>query len=341
MHRQNGFDLLRLIAAALVIYGHAFPLTGTNGPGFLANGIQTIAVKVFFAISGFLICRSWLSDPQIYRYIVKRVLRIAPALILIVLITILLLGPIYSRLSLMQYLLNKNTWNYLWNLVLYPVYGLPGVFENNIYPNAINGSLWSLPVEVAMYISIPIILGKRLIQARVALPIAVIILLSFSIYHVRISNVIPKSVIYGTSVASMLDVCPYFQIGAIYAAFNLDKYARPLFSSVLLLMLCSFRCGGVLGELALLLALPFFAISVGTTHIKFLDKILRGNDISYGLYLFGFPIQQIFQFQFENKLSPYMNFVLSLAISTLFAVMSWFLIEKRALALKPSKRLAL
>ena len=67
--RGNGFDGIRLAAAATVIIGHAYPLTGNVAPGLLANGIQTIAVKTFFVVSGFLIAGSWIADPNVPRYL--------------------------------------------------------------------------------------------------------------------------------------------------------------------------------------------------------------------------------------------------------------------------------
>src|ERR1700752_3329146 len=77
---DKGFDLLRLIGALLVLYGHAFPLAGQPAPGFLGNHIQTVGVKIFFVISGYLITKSWLNDPSLPRFAKKRFLRIFPGL---------------------------------------------------------------------------------------------------------------------------------------------------------------------------------------------------------------------------------------------------------------------
>src|SRR5579871_1464824 len=92
--RLNNFDHVRLFGALLVIYGHAYPLTGTVIPGFAANGVATIGVKIFFSISGYLVAQSWLRDPNIVRFFTRRALRIFPALIAVVLLSTFVLGPI-------------------------------------------------------------------------------------------------------------------------------------------------------------------------------------------------------------------------------------------------------
>ncbi len=77
IHRSGGFDALRLVAASMVIFGHSYPLTGHVASfGLLANGVHAIGVKIFFVISGYLITRSWQSDPHLGRFWLKRALRI-------------------------------------------------------------------------------------------------------------------------------------------------------------------------------------------------------------------------------------------------------------------------
>lgn len=156
--RTNNFDALRLLAATVVVYGHAFPLTKTAQVVILGNSVESLAVKVFFVISGYLISESWLRDPQINRFLIRRALRIFPALIVVVLLSVLVLGPLATTLSIAGYFGNISVLMYLKNIFLYPVYYLPGVFQSNPYPIAVNGSLWSLPVEFSMYLLTPLLL---------------------------------------------------------------------------------------------------------------------------------------------------------------------------------------
>lgn len=124
----DNLSIIRLIAAIVVIYGHAFPLTGAAAPGYLGSGIQTIAVKVFFVISGMLITDSWLRDPNAYRYMQRRLLRIVPALAVLCIVTVFILGPIITALPKDEYFRDPQTFRYLWNVLFYPIYNLPGVF---------------------------------------------------------------------------------------------------------------------------------------------------------------------------------------------------------------------
>jgi peptidoglycan/LPS O-acetylase OafA/YrhL len=171
VRRANGsslsieqFDLVRLFGAILVIFGHSYPLTGVAGPGLAANGVATIGVKIFFVVSGYLIAQSWLRDPNLPRFLIRRCLRIFPALIVLIFVTTFIVGPLLSRLPASEYFTHPETYNYLQNILLYINYFLPGVFEKNIYPNAVNGSLWSLPAEFSMYILTPFLIAGATVR---------------------------------------------------------------------------------------------------------------------------------------------------------------------------------
>ena len=104
----------------------------------------------FFAISGFLVTASLLKRGLV-DYTISRALRIYPALAVCVFATVFILGPALTRLSLSEYFSHPTTWNFLTNALLFMnmVWTLPGVFESNVLP-AVNGSLWTLPVEVSL-----------------------------------------------------------------------------------------------------------------------------------------------------------------------------------------------
>jgi Acyltransferase family len=126
-------------------------------------------------ISGYLVSESWLRDSRLPAFLMRRSLRIFPGLTVIVLLSVLVLGPLMSDLPLRAYFGDRQSISYLWNVVLYPVYVLPGVFVDNPYPLAVNGSLWSLPVEFAMYLLTPVLLSlPRLGAARPRVVVATI-----------------------------------------------------------------------------------------------------------------------------------------------------------------------
>jgi peptidoglycan/LPS O-acetylase OafA/YrhL len=336
IHRSNGFDGLRISAAAIVIYGHAFPLTGHIAPGLFANGVQTIGVKVFFVISGYLITRSWQSDPSLVRFWSKRALRIMPGLIAICLLTILIAGPLLTELSIKDYFANGLPLNYLWNVALYPFYSLPGLFRNNIYPIAVNGSLWSLPVEVAMYCGVPILVGHYRKSARVIIPVAALALLAASVYFVRIAPSQTPLVIWGTSLTSALDVAYYFYAGATFAVLRMDQYCRLFAAGLFFIGAAWLAQGAILGEIALAVTLPYLVISFGKLKLSLL-RPLDGHDYSYGLYLYGFLVQQTVV-HFIGPQSAALNTAISLPITAVLATLSWRLIEQPALRFKPERQ---
>ena len=154
--RANNFDVLRLVAATLVLVSHCYPLTGRVEPFGELSGwtMGEVGVVMFFAMSGFLIAKSWHDQPQLVPFAVKRALRLMPALVVAVSFTALVIGPVFSSLPTGTYLADPGTWVYIVrNSVLYTVSGrLPGVYEDNVYPDAVNGSLWTLPVEACAYV---------------------------------------------------------------------------------------------------------------------------------------------------------------------------------------------
>lgn len=143
----NLFDALRIIAAAMVIIGHAWPLSGLSGvPTFAGMKIRHVGVYIFFVISGYLLARSWNRDPRPLAFIVRRALRIFPALFAVILLTILVVGPLLTVQPPGGYWGQRSFWNYFMNFLLLAEYELPGVFVNNPTP-PVNGSLWSLGPE--------------------------------------------------------------------------------------------------------------------------------------------------------------------------------------------------
>lgn len=336
-HRANNFDCTRLLAAAAVIYGHAHPLAATQDLGFFGNAVQAFAVKVFFVISGYLIFASWLSDPNPFRYLARRSLRIFPALITICLLTVLVLGPLTTVLALSDYFTTPLTWQYFRNILLYPIYNLPGVFESNSYPAAVNGSLWSLPVEFAMYLILPLVAwrlkGKWL---KVSLLLTTLALCMLSLWWLRIAptNIYPT--IYGTNIRSALDVMPYFMIGACFQAFRGQFNLNPTIALFAIGLLLFLQPNGITAEIALMTIGSYSVLAFATTEAPCLREAGRFGDMSYGLYLYGFPVQQLLYHLSENRLSIWGNALLSLPICLTLAWISWHLVEKRALSFKPT-----
>lgn len=338
---KNNFDLLRLFASFLVVYGHAYPLTGNPSPSFMGNSVQAIGIKIFFVISGYLVMSSWQRDPSVYRFLIRRGLRIVPALVVLIVLSIVLIGPVFSQLGIHEYFSNGRAWSYLSNIALYIQYDLPGVFLNNPYPVAVNGSLWSLPIEVVMYLIGPLAwsLGFLFFRRGVfGITLAALGLMIFSHYFLRIQAVPPATVIYGSSVASFLDVSPYFLFGGVI---SLARFEKVLNIQLALFVWCAIsliKLPADMSEIALWFVLTYVVLSFGLAQSRAGDWLTSKGDISYGVYLYGFPVQQGVSMLLPIAfLGPWVNFLIALPIVIVLSVFSWKLVERPVLKLKPGK----
>ena len=125
----DNFNALRIFAVLVVIYGNGFILTGSLAPGLWSEPFAVVGLHLLFAITGFLLAGSWQRDPDWRRYVIRRAVRLLPGLFAAVLFTILVVGPIATRLSLRYFLLNGQTFRYLANVLLIQQRTLPLVFD--------------------------------------------------------------------------------------------------------------------------------------------------------------------------------------------------------------------
>src|SRR5258706_9413439 len=164
---QSNFHLVRLAAALLVLFAHAFHLLQRAGDEpigawFVWLDASLLGVAIFFFVSGFLVSRSWDLGANLVAYLAARALRIAPGLWLALVAMVFLLGPAVTTVTAGDYFVAPQTWHYLaHNAVLDTKYLLPGVFDANSV-RGVNGSLWTIPLEVVLYVVLGIAgwLGK-------------------------------------------------------------------------------------------------------------------------------------------------------------------------------------
>ena len=337
---SNSFDLIRLFAALLVVYGHAFPLTTQVGPAFAGNSVQANGVKIFSVISGYLIMGSWARDPSPWRFALRRCLRIVPGLTVVVLLTVLVLGPLVSVLPVQEYFSNSRTWTYLSNILFRPQYDLPGVFGANPYPGAVNGSLWSLPAEMAMYVIGPMVfmLGRAGRFERWTVLAAALVLSASSIWFLRLAPPQTVPVLYGSSLLSFLDVAPYFLIGAVYAGFKLERYLSVGAAGTAWIVMTLVGLPGWGAEVALYFVLPYAALALGLAPSSWGKRVSAYGDISYGLYLYGFPLQQcVIWLLPATQANPWVNVACTLVPLVLLATLSWRWVEQPLLRFKPAR----
>lgn len=351
---KNSLDFVRFVAAILVIYSHLYIFPGTQGwvydpISWLTRRKEdsgSLAVNVFFIISGFLIAASIDYSQNWVQFIKARLLRIYPALIVLVLLSVFVFGPVLTSFPVVTYFQQPATYNYFKVLTLVDAgnYVLPGVFMNNPRIN-FNGPLWSLAFEVLCYFTVLILWILRLFKKRIVL-ILFLCLICFNF-------LIQRSFFEAHQDNALITTASYF--------LNSDTLRNIFLLHTLFLsgtVLYLYRNQIKMKGRYLFLAVPLFLITIllenklffsgvwlptfGTYYLFYFSTWQRSpfkhfgahGDFSYGLYIYGYLIQQSVIHFWGNTFSPWVNFALSVVISLLFAFFSWHVIEKRALKLK-------
>ncbi len=338
--RSNNIDLLRLLAAWLVLFSHSYPVAGlaVADPFSRYVGIDTlggVGVAIFFVLSGYLVTQSLQRSSSVWSFLWKRIRRIYPALVVCVLLSVWIVGPLLTTLDGKVYATHDKTIDYLITASAWDIYYvLPGVFWNNPYPHIFNGSLWSLPYEITCYGALlvvwlfPFSLRWKMLVVAMTLAIMLIsrppsppaspfaVVLGLDYYHVKLGL--------------------FFAIGAAYMCWR-DKI-KPvgwigLFGAIIACALSESTSRTLLWALSL--STLVLGVALGLTWLPKLPVIM--GDWSYGLYLYAFPIQQILA-HFDVQKS--FGFASYTAISTLLglgcACASWYVIERPALTITGS-----
>lgn len=328
---SNQFNFLRIFAAFLVFFGHGYILHGLTPTTVLSHAL---GVYIFFAISGYLISMSWDRDPSLYRFFIKRTIRIFPALIVCILLSVIILGPILTTLPIKDYFFNTATLIYMKNIFLHISYYLPGVFEHNPVANAVNGSLWSLPVEFMMYILVAII-GSTIRKYYIKYIILILFILFLFVTKYWALETQDIIIFYGMDLKTIIYIGVYFWAGAFLYHFNFKKYfSFETFVISVLLLIFVFQWGNIYSWLSYFL-IPFMVLSFGFSTSKYL-KIFDKADYSYGLYIYAFPVQQTFVYIYPSG-SIYIHLLLAFIITMILATFSWHFIEKPSLKFKPKR----
>jgi peptidoglycan/LPS O-acetylase OafA/YrhL len=331
LEKNNNLNLLRLIAAFFVLFEHSFAISGKQNPiNFLSEGFGSLGVKIFFVVSGFLIVSSWNSSPKVLPFIWRRILRIFPALIVVVLIAAYILGPILSNLQLKEYLQSPGTSFYLMNIALFPVFALPGVLETAPVPHAINGSLWTLPLEVMLYVTVLAIgFFSKINKSRYSLFLAGYIAL-YMMAKVSTTNF----VYYGTDWRLFVIYGLYFYVGGY---FSVIKYQGNLNINLITLSffvtVVASTYHSALSDIVQAASISYIVLTFGLSSSKWGTWINQKGDFSYGFYIYAFPIQQIIFSCFKWK-GMFFYILICSTLTLLCAAISWFFIEKKMLSLK-------
>lgn len=330
--KSNNFDFLRLCAATAVIWSHVPPLLGIPGN---RGDFGAAGVFAFFAISGYLVTESWDRDPNALRFALRRAMRILPGLAVVVLLSALVMGPILSELPPKIYFADPTVLGYCRNIFLFPLqFGLPGVFLHNPVKWVVNGSLWTLPMEVMMYFGLMAIGSLRLWKMPViTFCLGMVSVLAVEAFY-QSWTVPPGSIpaFLPSNIPELVDVTVCFLTGAVLAK---AKGRIPLvsWSWVPIIAACYFIHPHPVERLLLVFGIPYATISFAVKPTPIIRSAGRFGDFSYGIYIYAFPIMQMIV-MFHPKIGPVGFAFLSIALSVGAGAISWWLVESRALKLR-------
>jgi len=326
--RNNNFNMIRVMLASMVLVHHGFVLTGnpvaeTNLFTRMVAGFGAIGVNGFFVVSGFLVTRSLIARHDVSAFVAARVLRIYPGLWVMLLATTLALTAL-TTLPALQYLTSPETRNYLIHnaTAFFISFNLPGLFQDQTN-NAVNGSLWSLRYELLCYAGVAFTGLTGLSKRRWPYVLAVLACAALFI-------AIPGTPNYFVGLLRRLGLV--FGLGAVAAVFAPQMRLRlgmVALLGALALALDATIVAPIAWSVAYAYALLWFAF-IPRGFIRNFNKL---PDISYGLYIYAFPVQQTLVAT-GLGLSPWRNMVIAWVIVGTLATISWFGIEKHALALK-------
>lgn len=321
--RSNNLNLVKFIAALFVIISHAYPLCkGAEYNDILSDlsrnsiAFGSLAVAIFFMSSGFFVTKSLLKSKDSKKYLHNRFIRIFPPLWFTLLVCILVCGLFFSTYSLGKYFLSSDFFKYCLNFILIPIHNLPGVFMNNIYPGVINGPLWTLPIEFVCYLVLLLAYKLNLVNKKSYKYVALLVIVAF----VGI-NLIPLSI------KGYIQPCFLFFWGSFYWIYR-DKITMN--NTYFLISLVAFVLLIVLGygHVASFLFVPYLTLYIAFCLPQCNNRLASLGNLSYDIYLCGWPIQQMIISLFGGSMLVGMNILISIPLSILVGYITYSLVEK-------------
>jgi len=320
----NNFDFLRVVFALTVAFAHLIELSDLEVLKPLKIYFNTrLAIDGFFIVSGFLIAKSYENSKTIKEYIIRRAKRIIPAYAVVILLSALLFSFI-STYSFYDYFSNIQFWKYLTANLSFQNYlepCLPGVFESNKFC-AVNGALWTIKLEEAFYLSVPIFywfVRVKKFNFYVLITIVYILSVTYYMYFLSMDNY---------RIAKQLPgALAFFATGIVfYKNFSLlHKWKDYIIIPCLIL----FVLEHYILKTQILKPIAFgFMVFYIAYSFRFLNNFGKYGDFTYGIYIYHFPVIQLFVFLgLFNKYPPLIICTLVLTITLLLAILSWYLIE--------------
>jgi peptidoglycan/LPS O-acetylase OafA/YrhL len=333
---HNNLDAVRLSLAILVIFSHSFPLSlgyETSEPFFLLTRGQAtgggIAVDLFFALSGFLITKSFLNSASVWTYLGKRVRRIYPGFVTAMLVCGLLIAPHVSARSPHGTAAGRLL-DFVWKTAVLREFGNGGAFPHNPMPGPINGSDWSISYEFWCYIGVAglgcagLLLRRGLVQAIFWLSLAAKLSLDLTGWRPG-DSVLGLIFGYPPFWARLL---PMYLSGVV---FYLYRGYIPLSRKGAAISVVSLVLSGLLPHawgIVFPVAGTYLILWIAFNAMIPAQDFGKWGDFSYGTYLYAFPIQQLIVHIGDGPFNPYRLFALACPLSLLAGAASWYAIER-------------
>lgn len=329
----NSFNAVRLFAAVAVVISHAFLLTTALLPGpepldWAPFNLGASAVNVFFFLSGLMLSRSYDRLPDWRAFSAARILRIFPALLVAGMVVGWVLAPITTELSLIDYFSNPET-------LLYPLVStftlealhLPGVFVHSNHPGQVDLPLWTIKYELFAYICFGVVSVLGLLRSRFT---AVILCVLFGL-ALMVATVM--GVFEHSPLGSIIRFGFCFLLGVTLYRFRARITVRASVAG-LLLVLALPLAWTPLGPVAWVVAPAYAALVVASWRMPVVTGFTNRADISFGLYIYAWPIQQTLLEMGWAGHSVWAQAAMALVATGVLATLSWYFVEKPALGLK-------
>ncbi|WP_461356073.1 acyltransferase family protein [Bradyrhizobium sp. USDA 4454] len=329
-NRPAGFDYMRIVLAASIVGLHSTNVTLGLGRALEIQSTLRIGVAMilalFFALSGFLVTASLLRCKSLISFLGLRLLRIAPALAVETTLSAVIIGSVFTELPLAQYFADPKFHVYFLNIVGDIHYELPGLFLHNPLPELVNSQLWTVPYELWCYVILALLAVTTICFNRVAyLVFMVIAQIALVGYDIARWDEVP------------IQLRPHLLVFCFLAGvgFYLWRDKVPVHRTLCLfaLVLCAAAMATGRGDALAPVPAAYIACYFGAMNPR-RSWIVSSGDYSYGLYLYGFVIQQCVATFGPPVQHWYLNILISLPLAFGVAVASWHLVEKHALRLR-------
>ncbi len=341
--RDNNLNLIRLVAASLVLVSHSYPLaTGDLYSEPWLNKVPlspgALSVDIFFVVSGYLISASMMKSQDVVSYAAARMARIYPALWVALVMTVCAIGfggGIFTTQGLPDFFFHEQTLRYVLRNGVMFLGGegrLPGAFERNPFEGSVNGSLWTLRYEIRMYLVIALLWvvtdrlarrgsGPRYFGAAILMCAA-----ALTVFTVKATVLDPT-----------MDHAPFVRLGMMFFAGSALYVLRdrvPVSAAAVVLMCGAMAAAAQYSDVAFgvvyRLTLPYLVLYAAFVPSGFIRQVNRLPDCSYGIYIYAFLIQQLVM-AVASGLTPTQLTLVSLPLTVAAALLSWFWVEKPAL----------